>query len=229
MKKINQLFIIFCVLVFLCIALWYAKSYAVNFYLYIDTVKTYLKDTVQCCPGKALSLYVCVYIFCAACVMPVLMPLTLFGGMLFGTFVGSLAAIIASTIGALISFLVIKKFFLSLMSVKYQRATEEMGTWIGQRGIFSALVILHLLTIVPYVVINTIAAILGVSVPLFIATALFGSAPVMVVYAFAGAQFSALNSIKDVFSPAFLCATFLFICCLLLPPLFYKIKKNMQY
>lgn len=226
MTKLTKILFISGIFILFFLVVWYTRGHAVEMYAYTESMRTYLKNLVICCPMQALFMYIALYISCAVFAMPVLMPLTLFGGMLFGTVLGSVAAIVSSTVGALISFLIIKKFFLSFMSVKYQAITQEINDWIGQRGIFSALIILHLLTVVPYVIINTIAAILGVSVPLFIATALFGSAPVMVVYAFAGSQFSTLNSISDIFTPAFLAASLLLVCCLLLPPLFYKTKKH---
>lgn len=225
MKKITKIVMISLVSILLVLGIWYIKKHLIDLYAYLEFIKTYLKNTVACCPAKALSIYSSLYIFCAIFAVPVLMPLTLFGGMLFGAVMGSVAAIISSTVGALISFLLIKKFFLSFMSTRYQHVAQEMNEWIGQRGVFSALVVLHLLTVVPYVIINTIAAILGVSVPLFIATALFGSAPVMVVYAFAGSQFTTLNTVGDIFSPAFLIACILLICFLLLPPILYKCKQ----
>jgi uncharacterized membrane protein YdjX (TVP38/TMEM64 family) len=112
------------------------------------------------------------------------------------------------------------------MSSKYAIATEKMDAWVGKKGVFSALVILHLLTIVPYVIINTIAAILGVSVPLFIAAALFGSTPVMFVYAFAGAQLRTVQSFHDMLSPTFLAAYVLLLCCILVPSFLYKTEKQ---
>lgn len=224
MKKITKTLLLLGIGILIVLGIWYIKNHLIELYSYVEFVKTYLQSTVKCCPAKAIAMYSLLYIFCAIFAVPILMPLTLFGGMLFGTMIGSVAAIVSSTVGALISFLLIKKFLLSFMSIKYQQVTQEMSFWIGQRGVFTALIILHFLTVVPYVIINTIAALLGVSVPLFIATSLFGSAPVMVVYAFAGSQFTTLNTVGDIFSPTFLIACALLLGFLLLPPIWYKFK-----
>ncbi|RTL06655.1 DedA family protein [Candidatus Dependentiae bacterium] len=224
MKKVIKILLILSIAILVFLSIWYIKNHLIELYYYVELVKIYLQSTVKCCPAKAIAIYSSIYVLCAIFAVPVLMPLTLFGGMLFGTMIGSVAAIVSSTVGALISFLLIKKFLLSFMSMKYQHVTQEMSFWIGQRGVFTALIILHFLTVVPYVIINTIAALLGVSVPLFIATSLFGSAPVMVVYAFAGSQFTTLNSVSDIFSPTFLIACMLLLCFLLLPSIFYKYK-----
>lgn len=226
MSKIGKLIVVAVLCAGLLVGLWYIKSHALNFYAYGESVRVYIKELVKCCPIRALLLYVSLYTCCAILSVPILMPLALFGGMLFGTVIGGISAIIASTAGALISFLLIKNFFLPFMNIKYGIVSQEMSEWIGKRGVFGALVILHLLSVVPYVVINTIAALLGVSVPLFIAAALFGSTPVMFVYAFAGAQFGMLQSIGDIFSPAFLAACVLLVCCIVLPPFFYKKNRK---
>jgi len=115
---------------------------------------------------------------------------------------------------------------LPLMSVKYKTFTQQLDGLIGTKGVFGGLVILHLLTVVPYVVINVIAAIAGVSVPMFIAAALFGSAPVIFVYAFAGAQFGMVQSVGDLFSGRFVIAVVLLLCFILGPLLFYRSKQS---
>ncbi|HTM06375.1 MAG TPA: VTT domain-containing protein [Patescibacteria group bacterium] len=227
MKKLSKILILLLFCASIVFGVQYIKTHhAIDFYAYAEQIKTYLKDLVICCPLRALSLYITLYIICATTAIPILMPLTLCGGMLFGTLIGGIVAIICSTAGALFSFLLIKKFFLSIMSSKYAVATKKMDAWIGKKGVFSALVILHLLTVVPYVIINTIAAILGVSVPLFVAAALFGSTPVMFIYAFAGAQLTTIQSFHDMLSPTFLVACFLFLCCILIPPFFIPLKKS---
>ena len=134
MKRLYKilLLLLFCALIFF--GTQYVKHHAIEFYGYTEQIRAYLKDLVICCPLRALSLYITLYVMCATIAIPILMPLTLCGGMLFGTLIGGIVAIISSTVGALFSFLLIKKFFLSIMSSKYAVATEKMDAWIGKKG-----------------------------------------------------------------------------------------------
>jgi len=61
---------------------------------------------------------------------------------------------------------------------------------------------IQLMGIIPYFVINVLAALTNVSITTFMWTTFVGSLPILGIYAFAGGQLYSVESVKDIFSPS---------------------------
>ena len=93
---------------------------------------------------------------------------------------------------------------------------------------YTYLITLQLLTIVPYFVINTLAALAGVPFVTFMFTTAVGSFPVLVIYAFAGKQLYKIQSWKDILSKEMLLLLLLLAGFALLPLIIRKLRSSKQ-
>ena len=157
-----------------------------------ESIHGYVTHLVTCCPVRAVLFFSLIFIVMVVCAVPLIMPLTFMSGMFFGFWMGGLLSLACMTIGGLISFLVIKTWFVPLFSMRYQEAIAHVRMIIVQKGLLVGLLFLHFVTVVPYVVINTFAALFDVSLPLFIVTTVCGSTPIIFLYAFLGSKATTL-------------------------------------
>ncbi|QQR62009.1 VTT domain-containing protein [bacterium] len=155
-------------------------------------VNNYMQELMTCCPLKAFVTYMALFLGTVIFAVPVIMPLTFMGGMLFGSLWGGIFALFCVTLGGCASFLMIKKWFLPMMLVRYKDATQELHRLTLSKGLVFGLFLLNLASVVPYVVINTFAAVMNVSVSVVLFTAFFGSAPMLFMYAFLGSHAQSL-------------------------------------
>lgn len=155
---------------------------------WLSKINVYMHDLMTCCPAKALFVYLALFLGTVIFAVPVIMPLAFMGGMLFGSLWGGIFALFCVTVGGTGSFLMIKKWFLPMMLIRYKEATQELHRLTMSKGLVFGLFLLHFASIVPYVVINTFAAVMNVSVSVFVFTAFFGSAPMLFLYSFLGSH-----------------------------------------
>jgi uncharacterized membrane protein YdjX (TVP38/TMEM64 family) len=137
-----------------------------------------------------------------ALAIPGLPLLTMLGGFLFGFMYGALYAIISATVGSSLSFLVIRYLLSSLIRGKYAQRLETFNEKIASYGIASYLLTLQCIGLIPYFVINTLAALAHVPFITFVWTTFVGSLPIIGIYSFAGRKLYVIESIKEIFSPS---------------------------
>jgi uncharacterized membrane protein YdjX (TVP38/TMEM64 family) len=183
-----------------------------------------LRQSVVTHYALALSLYVGMYICAVAIGIPVIGPFTLFGGFLFGAVVAFVCALGSIAIGVTISFLVIRYFLVQAFGQRFAQQKIKFVERMQKYG-STYLITLNLLTIVPFFIINTLAALSDVSIWTLIWTSLVGSTPMLVVYAFAGKKFAEISSIGDIFSPPLIAVFIVFVLLSLVP----LVMKRLQY
>lgn len=197
-------------------SLAYLKDYSEHFMHFID--KYYWSSVVAFIGGYATLI---------ALGFPSVGPLTLLGGFLFGFFPGALYSVISGTLGSIITFFVIKYFFGVSLQKKYQDKLEKFNTQIHEHGI-SYLLMLHFLTVVPYFFINSLAALTNVPFWTFLWTTIVGSAPLALIYSFAGLKLSEVERMKDIFSPGLIAVMIVLILLALMPILIKRYKKQLK-
>lgn len=159
--------------------------------------------------------------------LPITIPMGVVAGFLFGLWPGFLYSMVPVLVGSAISFLIIRYALSHAMRHHYGKQLDAFNERIKSYG-YTYLISLQLLSIIPYFVINTLAALAGVSFLTFMWTTAVGASPVVLVYAFAGRQLYKINSWRDVLSKEMLLLLILLAGLALLPMIIRKIRKN-QY
>jgi uncharacterized membrane protein YdjX (TVP38/TMEM64 family) len=133
----------------------------------------------------AVAAYIALYIAAAALSIPGAMILTIIGGLLFGTAVGTAAAITGATIGGTIIFLVARSAIGEwLLRRAGSRASKIMAGF--RADAFNYLLFLRLVPLFPFWLVNLVAAFAGVALGPFVAATALGMIPAAAVFAFFG-------------------------------------------
>jgi len=169
--------------------------------------------------------FLVVYIFVIALSVPVTGPLTLLAGFLFGAIRGALLSIFAATVGATIAFLVIRRGVSDTVRKSYGKKLKTFEKNMQTYGAFY-LLILNFSTVVPYGVINLLAALARVPVRTIIWTSAVGFVPLASVYGFAGSRLTEIGSMQDLFSPQVVLAFVLLMLLMFVPIVVKKIQEG---
>lgn len=197
-------------------------------YLSLANIQTHMHDFKDCVQDHyciSVLTYIAILIFIAAISLPIIIFYVLLGGFLFGTLPGTLYSVIGTTIGATLSFLVFRYVLADMLKKKYSDLFDQFRASMKDHGIFYIL-ILHYLTIVPFFIINTFAALAPISLIQFILITILGCGPLFLVYSFAGRELGNIQATKDIFSPPVIIACALLICLAFLPIIIKKLRKK---
>ncbi len=186
-----------------------------------------LKDLVCRYHFSSVLTYIIGYAIIIAFGIPAVAPLTILGGFLFGAFIGGFYSLIGATIGSIIYFLLIRYVLGGMIRKRYLHQLEKFNQQIKKYG-HNYLLTMHLLTIFPYFVINTLAALADISLSTFTWTTIVGSTPILFIYAFAGRELCMIKSLKDVLQPHFIIMLLLLALLALLPILIRKFRVTIE-
>lgn len=139
----------------------------------------------------AILLYLSVYILIVTFSLPVATLLTLVGGFLFGSFLGTLWVMIGATIGATVFFLFAKSA--SGLFDRYLHHGSLSRIRKGfERNAFGYLLLLRLVPIFPFFLVNISSVLLGVRLRTYVLATVIGIAPMSFAYASFGSGASTL-------------------------------------
>jgi uncharacterized membrane protein YdjX (TVP38/TMEM64 family) len=169
--------------------------------------------------------YILAYSLFVATAMPGVLLLTLLGGYLFGTIGGTLYSVIGALCGSLLFFTLIRYLLVDYVKSWKSVRIEKMCQHVKEDGA-SYLLLLQFLTLVPYFVINTVAALAHVPLITFMWTTVVGAFPLLFVYAFAGRRLSTIQSLSDVLSPGVLIMFLLLALMALVPVALKRMKRE---
>jgi uncharacterized membrane protein YdjX (TVP38/TMEM64 family) len=144
----------------------------------------------------AVCAFILTYIAVVALSIPGSVFLTISGGIVFGTLLGGLSAIVGATIGATIIFLIAR----SACGEGIARRAGPLATKIADgfcADAFSYLLFLRLVPAFPFFLVNLAAALVGVRLRTFIIATAIGIVPATFVYAFFGDGLDSVLSAKD--------------------------------
>lgn len=213
-------------LVSVIILIWYLQLYKYFTLASLQANRSVLEETVIQNYWKAVAIFMAVYTAVIALAMPGVPPLTMVGGFLFGFWPAGIYATISATIGTTISFLLIRYVLSNVIRGKYAQKLERFNEKIASHGAASYLLTLQLMGLIPYFIINALAALTNVPMFTFIWTTCVGSIPIIFIYAFAGRQLYLVESAKDIFSPSIIALLLFLIVVSLLPLLFKSFTKD---
>jgi len=168
----------------------------------------------------SILLFIVTYIVVAGLALPGAAILTLAGGFLFGSVLGTVFVNLGATTGAVLAFLA-SRYLL------HDAVEQKFGKWLGpfQEGFaknaFSYLLTLRLIPLFPFFVVNLVSGLTRVSVGTYAAATAIGIIPGSFVYAYAGRQLGSINTLKEIASPNVIGA-FVLLGLFALIPIVYK-------
>lgn len=144
----------------------------------------------------AVGAFMLIYITVVALSIPGSIFLTISGGIVFGTLLGGLAALVSATIGATIIFLIASSAFGGSLVRRAGPLAAKIADGICADA-FSYLLFLRLVPAFPFFLVNLAAAVVGVKLRTFIVATAIGIVPATFVYAFFGDGLDSVLAAQD--------------------------------
>ncbi len=150
----------------------------------------------------AVLAFILVYALSTALSLPGGAILTVTGGFLFGTWFGTLYAVIGATAGAIAVFLIAKTSLGETLRAKAGPALRKMEAGFRENAL-SYLLVLRLIPLFPFFLVNIVPAFLGVSLRTYALATFFGIIPGAFVFASVGSGIgSVFDQMNAEFDPA---------------------------
>jgi pyruvate/2-oxoglutarate dehydrogenase complex dihydrolipoamide dehydrogenase (E3) component/uncharacterized membrane protein YdjX (TVP38/TMEM64 family) len=169
------------------------------------------------------------YILVAALSLPGAAILTLASGALFGLAQGLVIASFASSIGALLAFLVSRYLLRDTIKTKFSERLKAIDAGVKKEGAFY-LFTLRLVPVFPFFLVNLLMAVTGIKAWTFYWVSQIGMFLGTMVYVNAGTQLAEIDSLSGILSPKLI---FSFVLLGLLPliakAIINKIKQRQVY
>ena len=168
----------------------------------------------------AVILYVAVYILQTGFSLPGGALMTLTGGFLFGSVLGTIFVNIGATTGATLAFLAARYVLRDWVERKFGKRIEPIQAGFAQNA-FSYLLTLRLIPAFPFFLVNLVSGLTRIPLGTYVIATSIGIIPGSFVYAFAGRQLGSINSLAEIASPPVLMA-FTFLGLLALVPIVHR-------
>lgn len=179
--------------------------------------------------GQYYYLTVLIYLLFTIVIVATTLPLAAFvmilAGLLFGIKWGVLYANIGSTIGACLSFIWLRYAFGKAVPDRYQAQLDNVTSKLDRYGSLYFLA-LHLMSVLPFFIINTLAVITKLSFFAFFWTTSLGIIPISILYAYIGQSLGEVTTVKQVLSWPIMLAFLLLALIAVLPALLSRFKKS---
>jgi uncharacterized membrane protein YdjX (TVP38/TMEM64 family) len=169
---------------------------------------------------SAAVLFILAYITVTGLSLPGAVILTLAGGFLFGSVLGTLFVNLGATSGATLAFLAARYMLRDWVEQKFGKWLEPLQQGFAKNA-FSYLITLRLIPLFPFFVVNLVSGLTRMNVRSYVTATALGIIPGSFVYAYAGRQLGTINSLKEIASPNVI-AAFVLLGLLALVPIVYK-------
>ncbi|MEY8876970.1 MAG: FAD-dependent oxidoreductase [Leptothrix sp. (in: b-proteobacteria)] len=154
-------------------------------------------------PLTTLVGFFALYVTATALSFPGAAVLTLAGGAMFGLGVGLVLVSFASSLGALLAFLVARYLLHDTVQARFGKQLAPINAGMRKDGI-AYLLTLRLVPVFPFFLINLLAALTPIGAARFYWVSQVGMLAGTAVFVNAGTQLASINSLRDVLSPALL-------------------------
>lgn len=179
---------------------------------------------------RAVLIFMGIYCLQVAIFLPGDALLTLLGGFLFGSVLGTLYVNVGATSGATLALLASRYLFRDWIESRFKERFNSVRKGFAQHA-FNYLVGLRLIPVMPFWLVNLLAGLTQMKVLSYVLATSLGMLPASFVYAYAGQQLGSLNSPGEVTSPGVILALIL-LAVLALSPILYKkwtARKSRSY
>jgi len=150
-------------------------------------------------PALTLGIYFAVYVIATAASFPGAVILTLAAGALFGFWLGLLVVSFASSLGALLAFLVARYLLRATVQNRFGRTLSPINEGMQRDGVFYLLT-LRLVPVFPFWLINLLMGLTPISAARYYLTSQVGMLPGTAVFVLAGTQLASIKSVGDLLS-----------------------------
>lgn len=192
---------------------------------YIQSNKDSLDMFVKSNPYISAALFIGLYTLSVALSLPIATVLTLLGGFLFGSIIGTFYVVTSATIGATIIFVIAQSALGESLRNKAKGIYGKVKTQFEEDGV-SYLLFMRLVPLFPFVIVNILPALLGIKLRTFLWTTFFGIIPGSFVYVNLGGALGEITSLSGLVSGRTIGALVLLGVFALAPIALKKIKKK---
>lgn len=154
-------------------------------------------------PWQTMSVYFLTYVVMAALSLPGAVWVSLIGGAIFGTVVGSIIVSFASTVGATLAFLISRFLLRDWVQFRFHKRLEAINHGIEKEGAFY-LFTLRMVPVFPFWLINLLMGITSIKTWVFYLVSQAGMLTATVIYVNAGSQLAQIESLGQILSPMLL-------------------------
>lgn len=187
--------------------------------------KSYLLNMVNNHAVISVLAFMGLYIVTVTLSLPIALPLSLAGGFLFGSWLGTLYVVSSATLGAIIVFIIAKTSLGSTLREKaggmYKRIEKNMT-----ENAIGYLLFMRLVPIFPFFLVNIVPALFNVPLRIFALTTFFGIIPGSFVFVNLGNQLGGIENPSDLISIQTLLAFALLGFFSLIPTIYKQIKNK---
>ena len=162
-----------------------------------------LVELYQARPLTTLAVFFAGYVLATAVSIPGAAILTLAAGAMFGLGVGLVVVSFASSLGALLAFLLARTLLRDTVQRRFGKFLEPVNAGLAKDGVFYLLT-LRLVPVFPFWLINLVMGLTTLSARQFYVVSQIGMLAGTAVYVNAGTQLAAIDSTADILSPALL-------------------------
>lgn len=182
-----------------------------------------LLSTVSSRPVLSALGFIGVYILFVALSLPAATLLTLTGGFLFGSWLGTLYVVTGATIGATLVFLIARSSLGTALRNKAGGIYKKVEGNMNQNAI-EYLLFMRLVPVFPFFLVNIVPALFNVGLRTYVVTTFLGILPASFVFVNLGTQLAEIDSLSDLVSMPTLIAFSLLGVIALIPTLYRQMK-----
>lgn len=188
------------------VAVWAWQHYGLGALLTLDHLQASrdaLQAQVQAQPLTTAAVFFALYVAAAALSIPGAVILSLAAGAMFGFGWGLLLVSFASSLGALLAFLVARYLLREVIQARFGKALEPINEGVRKDGTYYLLT-LRLVPVFPFWLINLLLGLTPMGAARFYLVSQLGMLAGTAVYVNAGTQLAAIESPGDILSPGLL-------------------------
>jgi pyruvate/2-oxoglutarate dehydrogenase complex dihydrolipoamide dehydrogenase (E3) component/uncharacterized membrane protein YdjX (TVP38/TMEM64 family) len=188
------------------VAVWAWQHFGLGALLTLDNLKASrdaLQAQVLSAPLATAAVFFAVYVAATALSIPGAVILTLAAGAMFGLGWGLLLVSFASSLGALLAFLVARYLLRDAIQARFGKALAPINDGVKKDGTFYLLT-LRLVPVFPFWLINLLMGLTPMGAGRFYVVSQLGMLAGTAVYVNAGTQLAAIQSPGDILSPGLL-------------------------
>lgn len=192
----------------------------------LDYYRDYLINFVEQYWFISIIIYILVYVLVITLALPGVAVMTFTGGVLFPFKYAFIIVVIASTIGAIINFIMSRYFLQDFFEKIFSQSIKKINARI-EKGGFKNLLILRTIPVFPYSMVNFALAISELSMIKFVTVTILGKIPGSLIIIYAGSNMAEVDSMRDLATPGMILAIVLLLGFILLP-IIYKLKNRQE-
>lgn len=205
----RQKIIIACAIGLLCLLFYFFNVSELSI-SYMHNHLQLFKRMIEMHYFVSVLLFVTLYFLATAMCIPGSSVFTIIGGMLFNQWPGFVYALTAATLGSSILFLFSRYLFGTKVQTKYAMQLRSFNQEMKLYGKYYLLGI-RLVGLLPFGLVTLLASVTVLPLSQFILMTACGILPISFIYVYTGTQLAQVQSIDDIYSPAFMSAGVFFV------------------